>query len=177
MVLDGKMVRTRAAAAIWTNVLRKYTDPRDEDAFDKAFTMDGQRGYKKFMREITNVAFASLKNEEDLSDQEKAFVKQDWVKHKGWLYNVAINLDNNLWQVLLATLDEDEAANILGNAGWYRKYQKLLQGWSKKLDTANTESNVKFGNKVVQIGDLSIAGTSKGTPPSRVVQDVRSFIS
>lgn len=71
VVSDGKMVWTRAAAAIWTNVLRKYTDPRDEDAFDKAFTMDGQKGYKQFMRKITNVAFARLRKEEDLSDQRK----------------------------------------------------------------------------------------------------------
>ncbi|CAM6102880.1 unnamed protein product [Calypogeia fissa] len=69
----------------------------------------------------------------------------------------------------------DGDSTLFGNPGLYTYKRELLEKWSKELVMAKSESNVKYINKVVQFGDLSIESSRKGTRPSRVVPKVRSI--
>lgn len=176
---QGRAVRLHAIFAIWRKMLREYTSLRctEHDAFQKAFTRDGQKGYKKFFQQILEIAFESLKGEDGLSDEDKEIFKNDWEKPKGWLAQTVMDMDHQIWQLMVDNLkgDDDATLDILGNVGWHKSKKMLLKQWSKELMAANAEGNNRYGSKVVQIGDLTITGKMKGSRPSRVVQDVRSL--
>jgi serine/threonine protein kinase len=87
---------------------------------------------------------------------------------------VALNLVKFLWDVLLAKVRASDE-HLLGHPGLYTHKKGLLETWSKELAMARSESNVKYANKVTQLGEFSIEGTRRGTRPSRVVPNVRSI--
>ncbi|CAM6086727.1 unnamed protein product [Calypogeia fissa] len=70
---EGKDFWVNAAFAIWKDVLYAYTQPNEEEVngFQRAFTMDGPQGYKKFVSKITTSAFGSVEQEEGLTREEK----------------------------------------------------------------------------------------------------------
>ncbi|CAM6089077.1 unnamed protein product [Calypogeia fissa] len=174
-ILEDKLIRVRAATAIWRDVLSKHTLPNmvKEKSFQRYFTMDGKKGYRKFVKEIRDAAFGSLDREEILTPEGKKWLQVDLEKSNGWLDNVVANLSLNVWKYLEEKLTSNQK-EILGNPGFYTYKKQLLEGWSKELRVANTKANVNYGNKVVQIGELGIQQSAKhGTRPSHCILDAR----
>ena len=170
--IDGTAIRVNAATAIWKDVMYRYTLPATKDAFQRDFTMDGMKGYQKFLKEITSCAVASLDREQNISQEEKDKIKVDLMKTLGWLENIALNMAVNLWDYLVQHFEEPE--KILGHPAGFTYKRELLAGWSTELRVAKTEANVKYGNKVV-VGDVTIRGAKGGVRPSRCVPEVRSI--
>jgi len=79
-----------------------------------------------------------------------------------------------LWVYLVANLPEPQI-HSLGIPAIHPHKRKLLVEWSTQLGVAKTGANVKYGNKVVQIGPVNIAPAKGGTRPSRCVPNVRSL--
>src|SRR5450759_99251 len=81
--IDGTAIRVNAATAIWKDVMYRDTLPMARDAFQRDFTMDGMKGYQKFLKKITSCAVASLDREENISREEKDKIKVDLMKTLG----------------------------------------------------------------------------------------------
>ncbi len=91
------------------------------------------------------------------------------------MQNVAMDLKHHIWENLEKNLNASNVA-MLGLPATYPYKMGLLESWSKELMLAKGEANVKYTNKVQQVGNVTIEGVQKrGVCPSRYIPDVRNI--
>src|SRR5450759_1092125 len=176
---DGQQVaQLNAAKAIWTQVLRLYTrnEQVKKDGFQNAYTLSGSKGFEKFQDDIRRVVFASIDKGEDLGTmEERANWKVEFDKGQGWIQNIAQDMSHHIWDNLENNLNEPDRGDILGLSATWPYKKELLGKWSKELLMARRDSNVRYANKVMQVGPINIQSAKGGVRPSRCVPNVRSL--
>ncbi len=88
---EGKAIRINAAMAVWKLVLYRFCHNKEVDqrGFQRAFTMDGMKGYEKFIHQIKETVDGSIDKEQELTEEEKGTWKAEFGKPQGWIQNVA----------------------------------------------------------------------------------------
>lgn len=171
-----KQVRQKVVEGIWKQILHRYTLPKhsEMEGFEKEFTRQGLKGYKNFQNAIASCMRQCLQNDDNLAQEEMESFQVEAEKPGGFLENLSFNMEKKVWDFLVEKLVEGDTT-FLGNPGMYKHRRELCAKWSKELAMAKADSNVKYANKMVQFGEVSIVGDPKGTRPSRVVPNVRSI--
>ena len=137
--------------------------------------MDGSKGFDIFIRRITDVVNENIDQQPTLDDEGKLHWKEEFGKPQGWIVSIAVDMKHQIWETLVNNLGPTDILE-LGVPGMMEYKRDMLESWSKDLVLARGESNVKYTNKVVQVGGgVNILSGKKGVRPSRVVPDVRSI--